>query len=468
MTTSVPDTTLRAEIGPTVARGANLVAVRPPTAGYAGAAVAALTPHAPGPGLRLLVLASDAMLDSVGHMVAREWHPAGGVLHTARRAGRAITLIHREALTALVTTPSTAAALLRRSSLPLAGAPSVLLAWPETWDEDASLVDLMQDLPAEAQRLLYTADLHQAEELGERYLRKALVLGTPASGKTWPSVDRPVGVTVAPADRLGQAVLDVVDAMDARGGAVWTAIEETEAAVRRALEGAPVEFSVVRGSVPTSSLVIAADLPTPETLAQLAGAAQQLVVVTPAWGLPYLAAHASAVRGLRRPGTVEDAHNELAKHRSQIEAALGKHHGDLDRAVYALTPLFERHDPAMVAGALYQMWTATQPQLEPGMPGSTGPQPAPPPGSPGRSASGRSAKIFVTVGRKDGATPADFVATLTKDLGVPRQAIGKIDLRETYSLIELPADSAERIAEGLTGMSIRRRKVTARLDRARR
>jgi len=59
------------------------------------------------------------------------------------------------------------------------------------------------------------------------------------------------------------------------------------------------------------------------------------------------------------------------------------------------------------------------------------------------------------------------VATLTKDLGVPRQDVGKIDLRETYSLIELPTESAGRIADQLTGMSIRRRKVTARLDRPR-
>ncbi len=74
----------------------------------------------------------------------------------------------------------------------------------------------------------------------------------------------------------------------------------------------------------------------------------------------------------------------------------------------------------------------------------------------------------MNAGKKDHATPADFVAMLTKDIKVPRQDIGRIELQETFSLIELPAGDAQRIARALTGKTLRRRDLVARLERSRR
>ena len=74
-------------------------------------------------------------------------------------------------------------------------------------------------------------------------------------------------------------------------------------------------------------------------------------------------------------------------------------------------------------------------------------------------------KIYVGVGRKDGATANDLVAVLTKELRVNREKIGRVELRDAYSLVELPAEEAERIAGALTGKTIRRKRVTARVDR---
>jgi ATP-dependent RNA helicase DeaD len=123
--------------------------------------------------------------------------------------------------------------------------------------------------------------------------------------------------------------------------------------------------------------------------------------------------------------------------------------GKPDRALLTLAPLFERHDPAAVAAALFDLWT------------SSGPVQAPS-GVPDIPAT---AKLFVGVGKKDGATANDFVAVLTKDLRVERGKIGRIELREAYSLIEIPAQDAEQVALALNGVTIRRRKVTARVDR---
>jgi ATP-dependent RNA helicase DeaD len=75
------------------------------------------------------------------------------------------------------------------------------------------------------------------------------------------------------------------------------------------------------------------------------------------------------------------------------------------------------------------------------------------------------ARVWVGVGKKDGATPNDFVGVLTKELHYDRANIGKIEVRELYSLIEIPAGEAEALAGRLTGVTIRRRRVTARIDR---
>ena len=61
--------------------------------------------------------------------------------------------------------------------------------------------------------------------------------------------------------------------------------------------------------------------------------------------------------------------------------------------------------------------------------------------------------------------PNDLVAVLTKEVRVDRGKIGRVELRDAYSLVELPAQEAEGIARALSGATIRRKRVTARVDR---
>ena len=59
----------------------------------------------------------------------------------------------------------------------------------------------------------------------------------------------------------------------------------------------------------------------------------------------------------------------------------------------------------------------------------------------------------------------DLVAVLTKDVRLERAKIGRVELRDAFSLVELPAQDAERVASALNGTTIRRRRITARVDR---
>jgi hypothetical protein len=77
----------------------------------------------------------------------------------------------------LIATPDTALALHKRSALGIDELVGVLLAWPESWEDQASLAPLMQDLSKDAQRIILTASGAGAGELVERYARRALTLG---------------------------------------------------------------------------------------------------------------------------------------------------------------------------------------------------------------------------------------------------------------------------------------------------
>src|SRR5690606_18411318 len=145
--------------------------------------------------------------------------------------------------------------------------------------------------------------------------------------------------------------------------------------------------------------------------------------------------------------------------RSEVTNAIKER--DLAAAAYALAPLFDRFDPQAVAAACFALWRRDQPAA------STATTAEPERSEPVRTPVGgvAVAKLWVGVGRRDDATIGDLVAVLIKEVGLTREAVGRIELRETFSLVEVPAADAERVARALNGLTIRRRKLVARVDR---
>jgi hypothetical protein len=69
-------------------------------------------------------------------------------------------------------------------------------------------------------------------------------------------------------------------------------------------------------------------------------------------------------------------------------------------------------------------------------------------------------------GKKDRVGPKDLVGALTREVGLERDDIGKIEVRETHCLVSVTARSAERAIAGLSRVSLRGRRVTAHRDRS--
>lgn len=428
------------DVVPTAARGHNLVLVVPPAPAYAAPALAGLLARL-GEGRRGLLLAPASQLAEWGGTAHQL---AGGLrVQVAQGTARALRRLRGDGVDLLVATPETALALHRRSALGVDGLVGVMLAWPEGWEDEASLAPIMQDLSKEAQRIVVTAAPGRAAELVERYARRALTLGA-AEGPA-PEPAGPVRTATVSWERRAAALADLVELLDPASLVVWTADRSHHEEIGRHVAAGDPGVHLVTGDAPAASVVIAFDPPSAERLRQLLTAGE-VVLLAPPDAAGYLESIAAPTRPIRLPGLFDAVTTEAAARRAAIVRALEG--GRPDRALLTLAPLFERYDPAAVAAALYELWTTAGAALPAAMPDI----PA-------------SARVFVGVGKKDGATVNDLVAVLTKEVRYDRQKIGRVELRDAFTLVEIPAQDAERVASALNGLSIRRKRITARVDR---
>ncbi len=434
---SAEDAAVR-EQAPAAARGHNLVLAVPPAARYAVPALAGLASAVTPGRLGAVILAPAAGLPEWAEVLLAVCEAAGRRAHVAHRAARAARLLRQGQVEILLASPAVAAELLGRSALKAETVQYVVLAWPELYGGEEDLAALMQEVPRECCRIIQPATPAGCPGLVERYARRAFTTGPLAQFE--PAAERPPVRTVQVVwSQRATALPALLEVLDPASAVVW-AVDRASAA--RA-EQAPVgrDVAVVTGEAPAAPVLIAWDLPTPARLAQLAGAGQ-VVLLVPPYAHSYVALVAGKRQALRLPGALEEARDQASARRAMIERVIEQE--DLTPELLALAPLFERHDPALVAGALHRLVASSraEPAARTGV-----------------------TQVWIGVGRKDEASPHDIVAALTRDAGVDKAKIGRIEIRELYSLVELPATEAEEICRRLSGRTIRRRRVVARLDR---
>jgi ATP-dependent RNA helicase DeaD len=435
------------DAAPTAARGHNLLLVTAHAPAFAAPALAGLLGRLGGErGARALLLAPAAEIDEWGALAHALGHALPVRIQAAHTEARALRRLRAQELDLLITTADTALALVRRSALKLDELAAIVLAWPESQLADDTLTTLMQDVGRDAQRIICTAAPDRASELVERFARKAMTVGAPPLESSPPPPAGPVRTVAVAWDDRASALGRVVELLDPASVVVWAADRTHAPAIAAALPLGDPSITFTTGDAPPAALVIAFDTPTPARLRQLLSAGE-VVLLVPATADAYVTRIAAPRRPLRLPGLLEAATQEAAAHRAAIARALEELRPE--RALLTLSPLFERYDASAVAAALFELWLAragtAAPRAVPDVPATT--------------------KIFVGLGRNDNATPADFVAVLTKDLRVERGTIGRIELKDSYSLVEVPTDDAEKIASALNGVTIRKKRVTARVDR---
>lgn len=466
-----PSQTLAREAVPTVARGHNLVAVTPPSPAAAAPVVAAFVQRL-GPDAQGLLVAPAAELALWGGIAQTIAAATGVRAETAASPARALRRLRSGSLDLLITTPATVLALVERSALKPERLTALFLAHPEQYVEHAALAPLMQDAGREAQRIIVTSDATGTTDLVERYARKALVVGG-AAGDTLPAPLGPVRTAHVSWNGRGAALADLLAQLDPETVTIWAADLSDAEQIGRAVPVDGDGIRLVTGSPVAADLIIAWDLPSRATLAELMEAGETVLLVPPGTE-SYAEQIAQPQRPLRLTGVVEALAQEAAADRTAIQTELQA--GAIAPALFALAPLFERVDPVRVSAALYNLWQAATKTGGPHSGGSTLVQDAGEnralaasrPRADGDSANAKTgpvSKIFVSVGKRDGVTPADIVGALTRELRIDRLWIGRIELRDNFCLVELPANEAERIAQMLSGITIRRVRVSAKLDK---
>jgi ATP-dependent RNA helicase DeaD len=440
------------EAAPTAARGHNLALVTPPSPAYSAPALAGLGSRMARRELEgpALLLCPEAELEEWGALAATL---LGGVdlrLEVARGATRAAKRVHGGTIDLLVASPRAVAPLAARGTLKGERLGAVVLAGPERWLDSDLLVSLIPDVPHDRQRIILGSAPDRVADLVERYARKALVLGASAEA---PKALGPVRTVAVAWNRRVPALGELLEVLDPTSLTVWTADRARHAVIAAALPPPEESIRLVTGDAPRAEVIVAFDVPDAQRLGQLLQAGE-VVLLMPPGTESYIERVAAPRRPLRLAGPLDAAADSAAQRRNAITRGIDD--GRLEQALLTLAPLFERYDATAVAAAVYDLWVEA---------GRAPSEPVPAGLTPDTVHA--TAKVFVGVGKSDGATPNDLVAVLTREVRVAREKIGRIELRDAYALVELPAQEAERIATALNGATIRRKRVVARIDRGR-
>jgi ATP-dependent RNA helicase DeaD len=225
---------------------------------------------------------------------------------------------------------------------------------------------------------------------------------------------------------------------------VWLAVDEI--ATLHALEAAE-DVAVVSYDVP----------PGPDSLDRRHGAGRGGLVLLLARELAHLRDVARRT-GYRIAPQPPVQHRRLPGDLAATVDALERAIRDEDLAPYLLLleTVFAGQDPSELAAAalaLLRRKTPAAPRAAATVPAS---RPSP------------YVRLFISLGERDQVGAKDLVGAITGESGIDGAQIGKIEVRDTLSLVEVEEAVAEKVIRALNGTTIRGRSVRVDFDRTRR
>ena len=421
--------------------------------------------------VQMLVITPDVeMAISVAGVASRLLGEAGRVV-PATRAGRAARLLRSHRTMVVTGAPPQILELVRGSVLKLEQVRIVVLAWADAILDlagDQALEGVMAELPKDGARVLVASQLTPAvEQLAERYARRARRVGS--AGDAQPAPLELKYFLVSAASRPS-ALRRVLDELDPPVAAVFVRSDEGQSEVRHTLRA--LGYSDADPAVRVSSGEPAADARVtilyelPETaadLARLAGTSTSTVV---ALVQPRQLGTLRALTGggrlapLQLAGPMGRARLREDAVRAELRGALRD--GAPARELLALEPLLDEFDGVeLAAAALRLLERDRESERDPGERESGGE-------SRERGAGGAAAwtRIFVGAGARDNIAVRDLVGAISNEAGIRSDKIGKVELRDTHSLIEIATPEVDAVVRKINGTVIRGRRVAARIDRS--
>ncbi|HJR65218.1 MAG TPA: DEAD/DEAH box helicase, partial [Gemmatimonadaceae bacterium] len=413
------------------------------------------------PELQVLLLAPDPdAAITLARAIASLPSATGLRVIPASSARRATRLLRARPTHGVIGAPTELLELVRTSVLKMEHVRALVLAWvDEIVDDPASreaLEAVLAEVPKEAARtIIASRQTPEVEQLIERYARRARRAGDAGTG----AVATPIRYVSSSAWGRLPTLQRVLDALDPEVAAVFTRSGSTERELRELLEslghvGDDAGVRVTRGApVIEADTLILLDIPTREELrAVMGGATPAVIAIAQPRQLDTLRvlAGGAPVTPLQASDAAGRARKRVAALRSELREVLAS--GVPTHELLALEPLLDEYDGVEVAAAALRLLERARSSeaVRASAPGSTPVATAP---------AGGWTRIFVGAGTRDRVGPGDLVGAITGEAGVTRESIGKIDLRENHSLVEIATPDAERVAGALTGTMLRGRRV---------
>jgi ATP-dependent RNA helicase DeaD len=267
--------------------------------------------------------------------------------------------------------------------------------------------------------------------------------------------------------RTDERAAQVAEALSLRGFLVGEADDEEADVVVVGSTEALAEM----GEGGPSGTVISFDVPADEESLRLrhGGERTGFVLVQPR-ELQHLREIAGRARLDARPagvtGEEQGAGDEMRRFRSELRRAIREE--DIGAQMLVLEPLFEDFTAAEVAAAAAALLRRRPPaEPEPGAAPSAraGSARAPARESTAGSAPAAFARLFVSVGERDGVRAGDLMGAIAGEADIPGSSVGKIEIRDTFSIVEVPADAAQKVIDKVNGTTIKGRSVRVDYDR---
>jgi ATP-dependent RNA helicase DeaD len=373
----------------------------------------------------------------------------------------------------VVATPEGARAAVERSALKLDGLQALVLVDGNTQLGDAkeALVAVMASVPRDAQRVVAAADVTgEVERFVEAHVRKAMnVPARSAEGPVAPpAVTGNLEYVVVPEARKEAQLVALLEHRVSARPLVVTRSEFSAEALRHALalrgfanSGDEEAIRVVTAAEAAGAgNEISYDVPfDSETLARVHKAGGVVLVTPPE--LPHLRRMAAAAGfALKAERVQSSAGDALVEYRRMLRQAV--HDEDIDAQMAVLDPLFDEFSPAEVAAAL----SALVRKRVPVRPSAGAPAQAQAAGAPKpASAEAGFVRLFVSVGSRDNIRPGDLVGALTGEAGITGDQVGKVDIKDTFTVVEIAAGAADRVIRAMNGTTMRGRSLRVDYDR---
>ena len=220
------------------------------------------------------------------------------------------------------------------------------------------------------------------------------------------------------------------------------------------LGGNPLEVRSALGDhkhIPIISCDVPADV---DDLDRRHGASDQGFVVVLPREIPHLRATArqAGYEVVPFPPEIRKSAGPIAALHDSIREVIEKE--DIAPYLFALESLFEEYDSAEVAAALALLSKRSV---------TTEVAPANTPTNVPAWA-----KLFVGIGARDGLQPGDLLGTITGEANVSGDTVGRIEIKENYTLVEVHDSVAQDVIAALNGRTICGRAVRADFDRPQR